>query len=62
MVPRNLIARADEEGNRHGGLYPLLEYALDAKPQDPENSDARFFAYTDGRSQMGTQFSEALNL
>ena len=62
MVPRNQIVRADKEGNRHGGLYPLLESVFGPNLQDLENSDTRFSAFTDGHSQIGTQFEEAFNL
>ena len=62
MVSRNLIDRTDEEGNRYGGLYPLLEPVVGANSQDPENADTRFSAFTDGRSQIGTQYGGALNL
>ena len=62
MVSRNLIGRTDEEGIRHGALYPLLESAFGANSQDPENPDTRFSAFTDGRSQIGTEFGEALDL
>ena len=48
MVSRNLIGRTDEEGNRHEGLYPLLESAFGQISQDPENADTRFFALADG--------------
>ena len=49
-VSRNLIDRTDDEGTRHGGLYPLLESALGANSQDPENAETRFSAFADGRS------------
>ena len=62
MVPRNLIGRTDEEENRHEGLYPLLESVLGANSQNPENAETRFSAFTDGRSQIGTQFGEAFHL
>ena len=54
-VSRNPIGRTDEEGNRHEGLYPLLETGLGANSQDSENTDTRFSAFTDGRSRIGTQ-------
>ena len=62
MVPRDLIGRTDEEGIRHEGLYPLLGSVFGANSQNPENADTRFSAFTDGRSQIGTQFGEAFNL
>lgn len=62
MVTRNLIDRTDKEGNRHEDLYPLLESVLGANSQDPENADTRFSAFTDGRSEIGTQFKEAYSL
>ena len=58
----NLIGRTDEKGIRNGGHYPLLVSALGANSQDPENADTRFSAFTDGRSQIGTQSGEAFNL
>ena len=62
MVSRYLLDRTDEEGNKYGGLYPLLESVLGANSQDPENAETRFSAFTDGRSQMGAQSGEAPNL
>ena len=62
MVSRNLIGRTDKEGNRRGGLYPLLESAFGPNSQDPGNADTRFSVFTDGRSQIDTQFREAFDL
>ena len=62
MVSRNFIDRTDEEGNRLQGLYPLLESVFGPNSQDPENADTRFLDFTNGHSQIGTQFGEAFNL
>ena len=62
MVSRYLLGRTDEEGSRYEGLCPLLESALGQNSQEPENAETRFSAFTDGRSQIGTQFGEAFNL
>ena len=62
MVSRNLIDRTDEGGITHEGPYPLLGSVLGANSQDPKNADTRFSAFTDGRSQIGTQFGDAFAL
>ena len=37
MMIRIPIGRTDDEGTRHGGLYPLLESVLGANSRDSEN-------------------------